>query len=179
MKDIYDKMFDNPNYNKPGQIQYTFVKNECVKRKPSSILDIGSGRGNFLREVHQVLPETKIHSCDLDNYHNLDFVDSFQTINLCEEKDVIKGKYDMVTCLDCLEHLTYDAINGVIEKIANVTIHNAIFTIANHSDIINGVELHLIREGTVYWNNLLSKYFNIDYEEVLLNGRLMYYILSK
>ena len=51
----------------------------------------------------------------------------------------------------------------------------SIICIANHSDIINGIELHTIQENELWWENIMSKYFKLSYKEIKYNGRLYEY----
>ena len=38
-------------------------------------------------------------------------------------------------------------------------------TIANHSEIMNGVEIHTIQEDMSYWRPIIKNYLNIDEED--------------
>jgi len=62
-------------------------------------------------------------------------------------------------------------INNILKKISEKC-EIAIFTIANHSDIINGVELHLIQKDEKFWTEILSQHFKIKNLEIAYNNRL-------
>jgi hypothetical protein len=176
---VYDKLFGGSTYNileDTGGRQYNYVLNLIKQYTPKSVMDIGSGRGIFIRMLNEMHPDIKISTCDLNNYHRHHFAD-FQKINLCEDF-TINGQYDFVSCLDCLEHLEIGCIDNVIKKISLVTKDIAVFSIANHSDIIDGIQLHLIREDHRFWTPVIEKYFSVVNYEEALDGRLMYYILK-
>jgi chemotaxis methyl-accepting protein methylase len=101
----------------------------------------------------------KLTSCDLNKYHNVDI--DFHQLDLSDpSKYIYFPVNDLLICLDVLEHLDKSFIEDVL-KYFSVISKNSILTVANHSDIIDGIELHTIREDDSYWTPLISKYFTI------------------
>ena len=169
---VYENSFSDPNYNlHPNtefrfQLVYEFIK----KNKVESMIDIGSGRGNVIDYILTNHPNINITSCDLKKFHDFD-VDFIQ-INLCDNENVkIDNKYDLLTCLDVLEHLEKTCVDNVLRLFSNISKHSLI-TIANHSDIKNGVELHIIQENMGYWSPIIEKYFQINNVDTKYDGRL-------
>ena len=57
-------------------------------------------------------------------------------------------------------------------------IKKCIFAIANHSDIINNIELHTIQEDDLWWDKYLLKYFDLEKKEIHYDGRLYMYVCN-
>lgn len=172
-RSMYDAAFSNPTYNirNESEISVNLSMRAAMKTDCKTIIDVGSGRGVFLKEIHNIKNDVKIVSLDLNNYHNLDFVE-FHKFNFsnCETFE-IKEKYDLLTCMDVLEHVDKLIIEESIRFLSKLA-KTAVLGIANHSDIIDGVELHLIQENAEWWTELLSKYFTIDAMVPYYSGRL-------
>lgn len=177
-KKIYENSFLHENYNlhpnEEFRFQYVleFVKNKNTK----SIIDIGSGRGNLVKILKNFDTEIEICSTDLKKFHDLDV--SFFELNLCEKDSfdkLPKKKFELLTCLDVLEHIEKNCVDFVLYQFAKLS-NNSILTIANHSDILNGVELHIIQENFNYWKPQIEKYFVIDNFTEYYGGRL--YVLN-
>lgn len=179
-KEVYTSIFNNhSHYNtfySNDSYSYDFVIRN-LDTKPVNWLDISSGRGNMIKKVLDYDSNILITSTDLAKYHNFDV--NFYSMNLSnkEDRDMIKDKFDIVTCLDVLEHLDESYIEEVIEMLSKLG-KKIYLTIANHSDIFDGVELHTIQQPKHYWDNLLKKYFITLIEEVYFNNRLFLYKLE-
>lgn len=180
---VYKNAFSTPSYSNDHHIQYDYVinylKTQFTSDSTFNIVDIGSGRGQLISLIKELFNNAKITSVDLDKFHFKD-VNNFIKCDLSNPNDriaLLNNKYDILVSTDILEHLDISFIDNVIEvfsKMANISI----LAVANHSDIINGVELHTIQKGKLWWNNLIGKYFNINECLEKYNGRLFLYKLS-
>jgi hypothetical protein len=140
------------------------------------VIDIGSGRGNVINILQDLDSEIEITSTDLIKFHN--FECRFHELNLCDPATYIKGrKFELLVCLDVLEHIQKEWIEDVFNFFSTIST-NLILTIANHSDIKDGVELHLIQEDMGYWKPMLEKFFQIEYFDTKYDGRLYLLILK-
>jgi len=162
-KKIYENSFSNPNYNlhNDEEFRFQFVKNFILKTEIKTMIDIGSGRGNVLKIVTETFPNIIVESSDLKKFHGLNT--KFHEINLCDSKtfkSIEDSKYDLLSCLDVLEHIEKDCVDDVLSLFSKISKYS-LLTIANHSDKQNGVELHLIQENLTYWNPIIEKYFEI------------------
>jgi 2-polyprenyl-3-methyl-5-hydroxy-6-metoxy-1,4-benzoquinol methylase len=177
-KNIYENSFNDINYNKHPDEEYRFqlVKNFVIENNITSVLDVGSGRGNVIKILKETNQDIKITSCDLKKFHNYDC--EFKELNLCDKNSLINlenKNYDLIVCLDVLEHVQKECVEDIFKtfnKISDFTI----LTIANHSDKHNGVELHIIQENMSYWKPIIEKYFDILTFDEKYNGRL--YLLN-
>lgn len=176
-KEIYKFLFKNLDwYNSDLDCyNYKYVINELNKiHKFDSILDIGSGRGNLVKFILKQYPNIKISTSDIENFHNMEL--PFYKIDL-NDINTLKDiqKHDIITCTDVLEHLPESSIKNVIEMFSKKC-KVAIFTIANHSEIINDVQLHLIQKDLDFWRETVKEFFEIKNLETSYNGRL--YLLT-
>lgn len=176
---VYSEVFKNKrSYNSDNSLSYQksiqFFTEIEKENTIDSIVDIGSGKGNLLKR----LPKDKeLFSYDLDCFYDKNSLKHvlFQKLDL-SQKDQLQSikETDFLFCLDVLEHLEKECIESIL-KVFSEKSNFCFLTVANHSDIINGVELHLIQEDQVYWNEKISKYFKIISFETLYNNRLMLY----
>ena len=164
--DIYDKCFSFPEYNVHSldlftyQYAFDFINNNVSIK---SIIDIGSGRGNFLRKLAQCDRNLKITSLDISKYHNYSKCDFIQC-DLSNKLDLDKmsGEWDIAVCLDVLEHLEENIIEDVVEFISRVG-RMACFSINCEKDTRYGMNLHLTIRYLEFWEKILkNNYFIID-----------------
>jgi len=144
---LYDSVFqNNPMYNPPEFEKIALVAGWITKNKFKNVLDVGCGRGHYL-------PYTKAKG-----------LEPFDTgVKNVIRDDLVhystKGvEYDALYCMDVLEHFSPHAINEAVEALTNLA-PKAMLGIANHSDMWEGVELHLIQENRSWWEKLLKKYY--------------------
>jgi 2-polyprenyl-3-methyl-5-hydroxy-6-metoxy-1,4-benzoquinol methylase len=165
-KKTYTNLFNTKDYSRhtENELRYQIVNNFINKNKIDSLLDIGSGRGVLLDLIKKENPNIKILSTDLDKFHGLDT--DFKKIDLSNKETYfdVSEKYNLLTCLDVLEHLEKSFIENVFEWFSKVS-NSQILTIANHSEILNGVEIHTIREDLSYWEPIISKYLDVVHKE--------------
>lgn len=179
----YNCAFSDSEYSASHHIQYDMVIRSLLNKfNPSdqfTLIDIGSGRGHMIRMIKNIFPNCKITSVDINNYHNIADIQFIQSdlSNKEDRNNLQNNKYDVLICLDVLEHLDYSFINDVFELFHNMSNYN-LFAIANHSDIFNGIELHTIQENETWWNNIINKLYYIKYFEKTTDNRLYYYELE-
>jgi len=160
-KKIYDQIYTNvENYNFYDEIKNAYV-DAFAKIIKGKMLDAGCGEGihlkRLLREGHDVfgieisevcckkfLQDTPHENTDILTY---------------SKKEV---KYAGLICMDVLEHIDPLQIEETIQALAGMA-PTAFLGIANHSDVQNGIELHLITEDSLWWLNLLAKYYKRCY----------------
>jgi len=177
-KKVYKEMFSIQNYNSDHSVSYSlatkFLKEIESTNEISTISDIGSGKGHLIKRLPT---EKKIYSYDLQNFLDKELKNkvTFSHLDLSDATSLNKiTKTDILFCLDVLEHLEEKYVEQVLRRFSK-SCDFCFLTIANHSDIIGGVELHLIQEGKEYWSSKISKYFDILSIESEYNNRLIIY----
>jgi hypothetical protein len=179
-KKTYEQSFENTNYNlhSDQEFRFQYVINALHQIKAGSVIDISSGRGNLINVIKNFDPKISVTSTDLKKFHNYDV--PFFEVNLCEPetfKNIEPNKFDLLTCLDVMEHIEKGCIENVLRTFSEIS-RFSVLTIANHSDILNGVELHIIQENLTYWKPIISKYFVILDQQEHYNGRLYLFTLK-
>lgn len=179
-KKTYEKSFKNDSYNlhSDQEFRFQYVINTLHKIKIDNLIDISSGRGNLINLIKNFNPEINITSTDLKKFHNYDV--PFFELNLCEPdtfKNISPNKFDLLTCLDVMEHIESHCVEQVVNFFSKIS-KFSILTIANHSDVLDGVELHLIQENLNYWVPIIQKYFVILDQQEHYNGRLYLFTLK-
>lgn len=178
---VYNKMFARSDYNihPASEPRYAWAISKIVKTNPKiSLLDVGSGRGSFIKLASLFADTTAM---DLENFHNLPIrhincdianMEKFSQVVEDIKKDV--SYYDYVTCLDVLEHIEEAKIDGVLEALSRLGVHY-LFAISNHSDVLDGVELHLTQKPLGWWKERLSKFYHILSTKTEYSERAMFF----
>lgn len=181
-KSEYDICFSDSNYSSDWHIQYSlcldYIKEINIDSK-KTLVDIGSGRGYLLDAILKLNnPNIHITSCDLNKYHKVDV--PFKELDLSNKEKYYHmetERFDILTCLDVLEHLDESYIEDVILLFSKIA-ETSFLAIANHSDMHHGIELHTLQRDFIWWKNLLSKYFNILCENSYINDKLYVFIVK-
>lgn len=173
--ETYRMAFENADYNGPS-VSYEKAKNFINGHNPNSVLNVGSGRGNLERLLQE---ETfSLSSCDIENFLDEGINTNFFEVDLTKPESLqTLPQCEVLTCLDVLEHIEEVYIDSILKRFSEVS-NKCYFTIANHSDMMNGVQLHLIQKPCDFWTPVLEKYFKVDFLEHHYSNRLMLYSLT-
>jgi 2-polyprenyl-3-methyl-5-hydroxy-6-metoxy-1,4-benzoquinol methylase len=129
---------------------YPLICELVIKKKCSSILDYGCGKGHFLDYASQKLEGVKAEGFDVAN---------------SKYSLMPHGQFDMVTCLDVLEHIEYGFLSNVLHEIQGKTKKYFFCSIANYpagKKLSDGRNAHLIQVPFGYWFTTLSTFFRVD-----------------
>lgn len=178
---VYSDAFNDATYSNDHHIQYDFALDEITKIISNktdffSLIDIGSGRGQLISSVKQTFINANITSVDVNKFNDIDV--NFIKCDLSIEdnrNNLTCAKYDILSCTDVFEHLDKSFIEDVV-RICSKLSSTVILAIANHSDIINNIELHTIQENDLWWDSQLIKYFDIEQKQIHYDGRLYMYV---
>jgi 2-polyprenyl-3-methyl-5-hydroxy-6-metoxy-1,4-benzoquinol methylase len=168
LNNVYTNVFNTFSwYNQHPHEEPRYVRSlEFVNLySPKSILDVGSGRGNFLSLLKKNNDSVLLYSCDFNNFHNLKYVEHY---SLDIRYDKVPVKAELITCLDVLEHLPINDIEKAVNNMSK-TANKFVFSVSNHSDVIGGVELHLTQLDCNNWIKLLNNFCQIEGYSIL-NG---------
>jgi 2-polyprenyl-3-methyl-5-hydroxy-6-metoxy-1,4-benzoquinol methylase len=128
--------------------------------KNMSIVDLGCGRGFYLRQLHslghKILGVEQSTTCCNKYLQDIPHINLPLADFLSSNKDA----YDLVISTDVLEHIHPDDIDGIISGISKLS-NKALLGITNSSDRdpLNGTELHLCIHDVLWWTQLLSKHY--------------------
>lgn len=149
---IYDQIYAMDRYynaKSPSKIKIVL---DWVN-KNDSILDVGCGRGHYLKELCK--RGLRVTGLEPSQYI-CNKLSSYPVIN----KGImeVEGSWDALYCMDVLEHIEPQEIDKVVAKLASLA-PKALIGVANHSDKWRGTQLHLIREEADWWGSLLKKHY--------------------
>lgn len=154
---VYNKIFTEHNYRTLLQCKEETLRS-WFDGKSGTVLDLGCGAGGYSRTIRRmgfdVLGvEVSDHCCrkylkDI-NHVNTDILSFLQGNN---------KKFDWVLFTDVIEHLDISYLDQCLPLMAKVA-KSSLIGVANHSDVLSGVELHLIQKGRGWWQEKLQEYF--------------------
>jgi len=160
----YDYLFSkNREYNSNPDHERFIVAKEFLSSinviNVKNVLDVGVGRGHFFRFL------------DVQGYHIKGVEPSGEARKLLNDKRILDAyshslpfknkEFDVVVCLDVLEHIPHELIQNSLNEINRVSKKYAIISVAHHSDIRNSWELHISSMPFKEWELFIKKYFKI------------------
>ncbi len=145
---IYNQVFQDEEYNKadPDRIKRVY---KWAKQFPE-VIDVGCGRGHYLYYmINKGLNATGIEPSTVD-------VSGLPV----ERTDILscRLKVPALYCVDVLEHISHEEIDATLKHLSQMA-PKQLLGIANHSDIWEGIELHLIQEPSDWWEAKLHEYY--------------------
>jgi len=168
MKELYQMLYEDParNYG-------VAAKNRCpgVRSFPlysnyleSPVIDLGCGSGDTVARIREA-------------GYDADGIDQIELNNGMKSGDATKfdcSGYGTALCIDVFEHLEPEELTSLLENMAKanrqiIQIHCGPSTEKGYSQ-----ELHINIKTPEEWDELLSKYFNIQYRH-RSGQRVMYF----
>lgn len=155
----YDKLFGGTHYNSnPHHDRFKAAEEFALQLGGSTLLDVGVGRGHFMKRMIQhgfhvtgVEPSSAARDVS-DN----SLIDAY-----AHDMPLPDQSFDIVCCLDVLEHVPRAYIEPSLAEMARVTKGPAIISAADHSDIVDGVELHISSMPFDQWQRLIEAHFTV------------------
>lgn len=178
---IYEEVFknyDDYDMHIGYYDRYNYILKELNIKKYQKIIDISSGKGILIKILQEKFPSIDICCTDIKKFNDINV--NFIKLDLTNKNDYnnITDKYDLLLCLDVLEHIEEKYIDDILEFLLSLST-TFCFSIANHSDIKNNYELHLIQKNKKWWNKKLKKYYKIIKTFNKYDNKLYCYILTK
>jgi ubiquinone/menaquinone biosynthesis C-methylase UbiE len=157
----YDFLFSkDKRYNSnPNHKRFSVAKEFLSSINVEKVLDVGVGRGHFFRDLDKLGYAMKGIEPSLEARKLLK---DKRIINACSHKIPFKkNEFDIVICLDVLEHVPKELITKSLEEIKRVSKRYALISVAHHSDVKRGWELHISSMPFKEWRELIKNYFSI------------------
>jgi len=96
---------------------YPLIKTLIQKKRLSSALDYGCGKGHFIAYAKESIPGLRVEGFDVAS----------------EQFSVLpNGKFDMTICLDVMEHVEFGALSNVLAEIRDRTDKVFVCSVANY-----------------------------------------------
>lgn len=179
---IYDRIYAHDDaYGEPAASRWD-LKDAHVKRFFSGVrgrvVDVGCGRGHYVRMLRAAGIDAagiEISPSCCEKY--------LQDVphHCCGPAEhVAEGnRYDALLCTDVVEHIHPDGLHDFLSSVSALS-DRALFGVANHSDIHEGIELHLIQQGPGWWQRrLLDHYVEVALVGTLFGGRFFFLSATK
>jgi SAM-dependent methyltransferase len=162
MAELYNWIYRRfKNYNEPATDKLPFVIDWANSLKDCRILDCGCGKGfylNKLKKIGKSMFGIEISKVCCEGY--LTEVDHLNSNIILGVAHLLANnqKFDGVLCMDVLEHIPSQDLKETVEAMSNIA-PSALYGIANHPDVFEGIELHETKQPAEYWENLLSQFY--------------------
>ncbi|EEE35139.1 conserved hypothetical protein [Rhodobacteraceae bacterium KLH11] len=103
----------------------------CNASGANSVQDIGCGLAAYL-QLMKSERGCRVKGIDGSKWSDLHFVDEtdYETVDLSNTPDTLIGEYDMVMCLEVVEHLPEASAKRLVEQIANCNASVVLFSAA-------------------------------------------------
>lgn len=145
-----------------------------------SVLDAGVGRGGFYsiaRSRYNVFGIEPSQAA-INKFHAGD--DRIKNIFIQELPNHYPANtFDAVVCLDVLEHIPEQDIQGCFEAFLRVGKKYFIMSIAHHEDVIDGMDLHITDLPYSEWEEKLSALFTITQVTSIHDDKARVYLLER
>jgi 2-polyprenyl-3-methyl-5-hydroxy-6-metoxy-1,4-benzoquinol methylase len=161
-KEIYDKIYrEIPGYNNSSSSGH-YKKDDFISTYVSevggSLIDIGCGSGHNLKMALSMGIDA--FGVDISEECCSKFLNGLpheciDILAFCKSGK----KFNNAICTDVLEHISKVEIDVVLESLSSIS-PQVLFGIANHSDNLLGIELHLIQENKDWWMKKLGGYYD-------------------
>jgi SAM-dependent methyltransferase len=141
----YDDIYRTNSHYKMGAHRRVWVRDWLAKLTPGRVLDIGCGRGEAMRFAAALGYDA----------HGIETAPSLCTGNVIEGSvlDIPEslGRFDLVLCLDVLEHLEADEIEPALNQIKSVSDSALISIGLGPAMQVDGVDLHITQHTPAVW----------------------------
>lgn len=181
IKDIYDEIYKNiDNYNYFDSLKNSIVDLFCQSYK-GEVLDAGCGQGIHLKRL--LACKVNAFGIELSEVCCNKYLKGFPHKN----SDIVSfskidKQFEAIICMDVLEHIPPSDLSENLIALSRMLKREGavLFFIANHSDKINGIELHLIQENENWWKEKLEKFFPyVTFLTSQFQGRGFYFLCCK
>lgn len=157
VREVYRRIYANPesNYDIKGHrevVTRRFIENYEPK---GSLLDVGCGKGTVLRWAM---------GCGFGPVLGLEVVDTacqgsnprVQEIDTAADLRAVRSReWDLVICLDVLEHLEPEETEAALRELRRVAAKEVVVSVQNNSSVHMGVELHTNKRSMNEWERII------------------------
>ena len=164
----YNYLFENNNlYNANKNHPRYAIAEKFLKRcgKVKLVADIGCGRCIFFDmlqekglQVFGLEPSTVIVNSKKS---------PFVIQGTCDNIPFANNLFDVVFCLDVLEHIPGILISDSLKELHRISNNYLIISAASHEDIVENLKVHITIKLYPEWEKIISKYFKIVSSEMI------------
>ena len=125
--------------------------NKNTNHSINSVLDYGTGKGGLIQLIKTNCPA-------------LSKVEGFDPA-VKEYSKIPTGAYDLITCIDVLEHIDRDSVTNTLQTIKKVTnkyFFYSIDLVPAKKRLTDGRNAHILIAPPEWWSHLISEYFTMN-----------------
>lgn len=129
---------------------YPIIQKLLQKHSFGSVLDYGCGKGHFIKFLRDSFPEVHVEGFDVAS----------------EEFSVLPNrKFDLIVCLDVMEHVEFGALSNVLGEIRDRCSKVFVCSVANYpasKKLSDGRNAHVTQMPFSVWFGMFSSFFRVD-----------------
>ena len=156
----YDYLFENNDlYNSNKNHPRYGIAEKLLKKcgKVKLVADIGCGRGIFFEILQQKGLQVIVNSKK----------SPFIVRGTCDNIPFADNLFDVVFCLDVLEHIPEVLISDSLKELHRISKKYLIISAASHEDIVDNLKVHVSVKAYLEWEKIISRYFKIVSAEMI------------
>lgn len=164
----YDYLFaNNKLYNSNKKHLRYDIAERMIKEagQVKIVADIGSGRGIFFDRLKK--KGFKVFGLEPSGFIVNSLKSPFIIRGTCDAIPFADNLFDLVFCLDVLEHIPEGLIKESLSELRRISKKYLIISAAYHDDIVEGRKVHISLKPYEEWEKLISKYFKIVSSEMI------------
>lgn len=168
LNQLYHDLFAGHRYAQHPDMEFRYQwALQCLSRHPIlSVVDVGAGRGVLTRLIQEHFPDVAVSTADLGKFHTLDV--PHQNVDIVATPEAFVNAADALVFCDVLEHLPVLTIERLLASRPTKFI---LGTVAWHSDVWKGQELHLTRQLPPWWHAQFSQHYTMLQTELVYTPR--------
>lgn len=155
---LYNSNKDHPRYG----IAEKFLK-RCGRVK--LVADIGCGRGIFFNRLQKL--GFLVFGLEPSNFIVKSLKSPFVSRGTCDDIPFTDDIFDVVFCLDVLEHIPESLIRESLRELQRISKKYLIISAAYHEDVVEKLKVHISLKPYKQWETIISKYFKIVSSELI------------
>lgn len=164
----YDYLFENndlynANRNHPRYDIAEKLLKKCERVK--LVADIGCGRCIFFEKLQR--KGLQVFGVDPSMVIINSKKSPFVIYGTCDDTPFADNLFDVVFCLDVLEHIPEILIPNSLKELYRISKKYLIISAASHEDIVENLKVHISIKSYPEWEKIISKYFKIVSSEMI------------
>lgn len=129
------------------------------------VADIGTGRGVLLERLRR--RGYQVFGVEPSRVALKALKSRFVVSGTCSEIPYASDIFNVVFCLDVLEHIPETLTLESLRELSRVTKEYAIISVADHEDVVEGLVLHINLRSYADWEQCISGCFDVLDRELL------------
>lgn len=155
--EVYNKVYASvKDYNGFDLSKFCYIES-YASRNPGVLLDAGCGKGHNSRRL--IAGGFSVFGIDFSLECEKFISEMPHAISDIISYSRTGAKHSGIICMDVLEHINKQELQETLDALV-ILAPSCLFGIANHSDVICGEELHVIREDVQWWSGVLENLYS-------------------